>query len=539
MTKPNRSRMPESAAIGLLQTNTTDQVGVSPQDIDYMPVRGMIKNKPVTQLKPGEAWSIKNMRWYDAAYRTRDGATNIGDQLDDPICCVLLYTNASVGDYIVAATTLGFMIWNGSTWEPSVGPALTATADTYFSMTQWAADMIYANGVDAIGRITPGSLVHSVLTGAPVAMSVTNFGRRIIATNIDNFPERIQWSVANNNNDWVGLGSGYEDLLAAPGGVVDAALVTVPITDEVAMVVRRRSIWSMSRTGFSDAPFSFSRRYSTFGSDSPGSFVLTPIGIIGLFIDDIYVFSDQQPPVSIGSAVRRDVLANANFAGARACYDPFYNEYRLYVPSQDLAGTSKLWRYHITDQRWTYDEFPFPISSVASVFYAIGLTIDQIDEVIDDLDVTVDMLGEGANINGLIMSQYGESGKYVVQQIPGTVDDIPYGALTPTNTIPAIIEFGELTPGTELRRAGLIEVQVEHENGRAITMQVDYSHDRGQNWEQYDQWVLAADALPKVSRFAKYLEATRLTVRVFSTDAAGMVINSIIMRTQVGSKHAH
>lgn len=535
----NTNRGFKQGLIDVLSTDTAQTPGISPQDVEYLPIRGMVRNKPATQLIPSEGWTVKNMYWLHGEYKTRPGCNAIGTVLTDPVIAVFLYTNAAVGDYIVACTPEGFFYWDGASWTATTGPTLTADDNTGVSLTQWGNTVIYANGADDVGAIDIAGGTHAALTGAPVARFSMNFGRRVIVFNVSGNPERIQWCVNGNNADWAGLGSGYEDLLAAPGGVVDDALGGIPITDESAILIRRRSIWTMSRTNFADAPFQFTRRWQTQGTESPYSFKLTPAGVIGLFLDDVYLFSDTQAPVPIGTAVRKELLNAANLEGARAAYDRYLREYRLMIPPTTRAGVTKIWRYSLADQRWTYDEFPFDVSDIATEYYTIDPIIDQVDDVIDTVDIPIDDMGGVANTSGLIIGQHGSTGKVVGQLDDGNMQDITQGSTTASADIEVVVELGELTPGTSLRRVNLIEAQVEHFNANAIDLSMEYSEDRGVIWNTYDMWSLSVDPVPTIARFTKNVEAKRLAVRLYAADGAGLVISSWVLRMQTGSKHAH
>ncbi len=532
-------RYPNQGAIAVLSTDTAQQVGVSPQDVDYTPVRGMIRNKPTTQLVAGEAWTVKNLYWKDGAYRTRPGASAIGGLLADPVCGVVIYTNSSLGDYFIVAQPEGFSYYDGSTWTALTGATLGGDVDTMYSFTQWGSSLIYANGVDSIGAVSVSGWTYAALSGAPVANTVMNFAKRVVAFGISGNPSRVQWCVSGNNGDWSGTGSGYEDLQAAPGGVVDDALCGVPLTDDTAILIRRRSIWTMTRSGYFDAPFTFSRRFQTQGTESPHSFELTPIGIIGLFLDDVYVFTDSELPRAIGTPVRNAILNGADLPRAVATYDRFLQEYRLFVPKKTRDGTSVVWRYSIKDNRWTYDEFPFDVVDITAEYYTLDPIVDNTDDVIDSVDVPVDSFTGVPTSSGLILGQYDTTGQVVCQLLDGNTDDVGQGSVTSDQPIDVEVQLGELTPGSMLRRANLIEIITEAFSGSAVVILAEYSTDGGSTWTTYDQLTCGPDGSPTIYRFTKYLESKRLTVRLTSSDAAGYVIDSLVLRTNVGSKHAH
>jgi len=261
--------------------------------------------------------------------------------------------------------------------------------------------------------------------------------------------------------------------------------------------------------------------------------------VIGLFLDDVYVFSHVDEPKPIGTAVRSMMFSGGDTEAATAVYDRYLKEYRLIIPPTTRDGTSVVWRFSITTGQWTFDEFPFDVGDMASEFYTVDPIIDYMEEVIDTVDIAIDDMVGILNTSGLFLSQYGTSGKVVGQLLDGNTHDIEQGTLIANQQIFCIMELGVITSGTAFRRTNLIEAQVEHDTAGPLGLYMDYSEDRGTTWMTYDYWDLTAASVPTIVRFAKYLEAKMLTVRLTCLNAAGLVLNSWILRTNTGSKNAH
>lgn len=515
---------------------------ISPRDVELLPFKGIAQDKPSTRLVEGDAWMVENLYWWDNAYHTRAGTIALGTLLPSPICTVLKYSNAtSVGEYPFACMTSGFAYFVGGSWVLTIGPTLTATSDTQYSTTQWGDTIVYANGVDIIGSVDLNAVTHDVLDAlAPIASYVVAWGGRIWATGILGQPGRVQWSVKNDNTDWVGQGSGFEDLLAAPGGLVDDAYQIIPINETSAILIRRYSIWLLTLTGYVDAPVQFSRLYTTNGSDSPFSFVRTPIGIIGLFTSGMMVFDDQNQPSPIGQAVFNPMFDNINTFLTCGCYDSWKREYRCLVPSATYLGYSDVWRYNIRDQRWTLDRYPYIVQSIASSVFRDVTVVDQVQDIVDTIHVIVDDFdNSNSTTYGLLIAQYGPIGRLVAREFYGQLTDITYGDPLTTQPIAVMIESGDFVPGTAIRRAQMIELQAEYTIAATQDALVEYSDDGGLSWQTYDLQTLSVAYQTQITRWTRSLLRERLRVRLTLDDSSDIVISSLIGRVLPGSKHAY
>jgi hypothetical protein len=99
------------------------------------------------------------------------------------------------------------------------------------------------NGVDKIVSYDIVTGVVEVLEESFTAKHKNSFNGRVIASAVlegQFIGARQRWSVKLDNTDWTsqstsdGIGAGFEDLLASPGGYVDGIMGTFPLTDDVA-----------------------------------------------------------------------------------------------------------------------------------------------------------------------------------------------------------------------------------------------------------------------------------------------------------------
>lgn len=275
-----------------------------------------------------------------------------------------------------------------STWR--VFPLnLHGGVDDFFTWTSWGDKLLFSNYVDGLWELDFQTYEIIKVPGAPGAKHLTVFGNRVVATAVNGFskhlPYRIQWSVKNNYLDWTGLGSGYEDMFGAPGGVVDEALKTIPVTDEAAFVVRAGTIWQMSTSGVAAAPFRFSRLLRV-GSTSRHSIVDTPRGIVFINNKSVYIVSPGNFE-DIGKLIIDKMIDN--FEDCRrtyAIYDPTRDEYRI-------CNCNVVFRYRWDEGGWTKDLYPFRLKSLGTQIQGkTGYPIDSLVGIIDDLVGTIDDL---------------------------------------------------------------------------------------------------------------------------------------------------
>lgn len=363
-------------------TRQFNPLWVEPKGIDSL--------RPLNKIEPGYAEDMVNLMFKDGQYQSRLGTRLIGNDAASTVVQATDLIRANGKKVTIRFCTRHIEIFNyaSSMWRV-FSLALHGNEDDLFTWTSWGDKLLFSNFVDGMWELDFQSYAITKVTGAPGAKHLTVFGNRVVATAVNAhskfLPYRIQWSVKNNYLDWTGIGSGFEDLFGAPGGVVDEAMATIPMTDEAAFVIRATSTWQMSQSGVAIAPFRFSRLLR-IGSPSRYSIVETPRGAVFLNNKSVYT-------VGVGSfndigkyAINR---IKANFEECRdayAIYDSTRDEYRL-------SNCNVVFRYRWDEGGWTKDLYEFRLRSLGiQIQGKTGYPIDSLLGTVDELDGTIDDL---------------------------------------------------------------------------------------------------------------------------------------------------
>jgi len=191
----------------------------------------------------------------------------------------LLFIGATDGFYYTIVANAA------STWAQLTGPAITiSSGNDRWSFVRWNDTIIAATAKtgETLYEIDTSVIppVYVAIAASPAAFHVTAFANRVIASRVTGNLGYVQWSVKNDSNDWAGLGSGFEDLLAAAGSNADRPWSVWPISETEAIVVCERCLMRMSTTDNFDAPFRFSLIDGAEGTPFPDSVAKVPGGIV-------------------------------------------------------------------------------------------------------------------------------------------------------------------------------------------------------------------------------------------------------------------
>lgn len=342
--------------------------------------------------------NIENVMFDDSSLRSRWGTEPFGPVSQDVMAIVSFVTPTGDG-FLLRTTTTALERWASNVWVSVSGSVFTGTTDDHFSFTNFGTQLLIANGVDKLYFFDIESGTQGFIDESVPSKHVTMFnGRVVLSHTIEGSPKpyRVRWSVKNNSLDWTSDGSGYEDLFAAPGGVVDSAHGVYPVTDDTALIVRATSVWSMTITGNLLAPHRFTRLWAEIGTRAPRSIATIPGGIIMLSRENVVVLTLNDVR-KIGDLVRHDIINSiTNYNDVVGIYDYVRNEYRL-------AVGSTVWRFRFNEQGWTKDTYPFSIRDMARVeIDQFGLTIDELVGTIDAQVGTIDeLVVPGDTVEGL------------------------------------------------------------------------------------------------------------------------------------------
>jgi len=514
--------------------------------------KGENRIKALTELSPDESPFVKNLSFSpDSMYVTRNGTELVGGAAATAICGAVIFSTRTSSDYIVRVTTTGVEYWGGTTWTALTGPALTLAQDTRVEFTVWDDKLLFTDATTALYSINFADGTYAAIPGAAVGRHITTFGSRVIVSYIvidanpavpGTFVTRIEWCVKNDNTDWLGLGSGYEDLLSSPGGTVDVQHGVIPVTDVEAFVIRSSSIWVMNTTGYFDTPFQFTYRFDQ-GTDAPGSIVRTPspreqaggslfAQIIMLSTDDVVVVRPEGI-TPIGFPIRYQLLGTTlNPRKAIAGFEPRNREYWIHVPP--LANnntTSIVWKYRIDDNSWYHSEYPFKLERLAFKDILFAATFDELTGTFDALTGFFDDLGLGARQPSAILVS--SSQPRVIREREGVVGDVT--ALGTATGIAIEIQTGMIQPDDPRKDLTVLMLELLYEADQSVDVDFEYSTNGGTTWSAYGSLTLAATTQPTLVAYRNTLHRRRMQVRMKSDDGSTLQLHALYVKAVKGS----
>lgn len=510
--------------------------------------------KALTDLDVNESPFVKNIVLStDGMYICRPGTENVGSGISSPICGMVIFSSKTSSDYIVRVTTTGVDIWGGSSWSSLLGPTLALDVYSFVEFTVWDEDLLFTDGSTGLYKVNVNDGTYSLVAGAAVGKHITTFGGRVIVSYVIKdadtsvigvLPTRIEWCVKNNNADWLGLGSGYEDLLSSPGGTVDVQHGVFPANDVEAFVIRSSSIWVMNTTGYFDAPFQFTYRFDT-GTDSPYSITRVPPArgeASGVIYSQIMMLSQDDVVVvrpegitPVGFPIRDQLLGGTlNPRRAIAGFEPRNREYWIHVPPlNDLNTTSVVWRYRIDEKIWTHCEYPFKLNRLAFKDILYQQTMDQLTGTMEDLVGPYDELGLAARQPGALMAGSNGGTYSVIREREGVVGDV--NALGSASGIPIEIDTGMILSDSPLNDLMILMLEIHYEARQTIQAIFEYSIDGGTTWENYGLLSMPATQGPRTLAYRNTLHRPRLQIRMRSNDGSTLQLHSLFIKIVKGS----
>lgn len=517
---------------------------------------GEDRASPLIALGANRSPFVQNLRLSDAGlYEVRDGTYPTNSTGDSEICGLAIYSAKDGNDYLVRMTRTKIHVYDGLAWTEITGAGFALAAGTVVQFTVWGDNLLATDATGDIYSISVVSSTYAVIAGAGVGYFITTFGSRVVSSNIVKsawdaaaHPTRVEWTVKDDSTDWTGLGAGYDDMVSAPGGVVDIQRGIIPMTDTEALIFRASSIWVMNTTGFFDAPFALTYRFGE-GTDSPYSIVKVPEGrnepnygtnvsqVIMLGTDDVMLVKTSAA-TPIGTQIRNQLFRyDLDTPNAIAGFETRRREYWLHVPPIQSDGTSIVWKYKIDDKIWYHDLYPFRMTRMAFKGLLFANSMDTLVGTMDDLTGTFNQLGGSSNyrVPGGAFA-IGDIFK-VVRSIAGVVNDTD-GTGNDNLGIPIELQTGLILPVDALSNLTLVRVDLNYEASREVTVLFEYSVDGGNNWLSYGTLVLADTTLTgpiSVPYRYTFSALNRVQLRVRGTDAGGLKLNTFFVQLVKGS----
>lgn len=158
------------------------------------------------------------------------------------------------------------------------------------------------------------------------------FANRVLVLQADNDPQKIKWPANGDPTLWLADGAG-ETILPSQSDPIDELMAFYPLSSEVGILFRKRSIMRVVPTGQLDPALAFFPWIEKLGTESPFSVAIIPGGLIFLGSDrEVYVLTEGGPN-PVGPPVMEDFqLSDSNIGLVEGLYDPIQQEYILYIP---------------------------------------------------------------------------------------------------------------------------------------------------------------------------------------------------------------
>ena len=488
----------------------------------FVPPKGMNTQLRPVQLPREVGRLIQNLQIRDGHYKLRDGTDIIGAISSTKLLYATAVKLSSGRTWNLRWRVNGVDYLKGGAWTPCSGASYSAPATAQVSVTGWNDTLVFTTGSGQLMVISFTNNVPTVtvLTDSPSNIGhVTTYAGRIIAS--ARLGTRIYWCVKNDNTKWdstdpLNQGAGFEDLLSAPGGLVDQQTAVTPISDEYAYVIRTNSVWQMTQTGNADTPFRFTVLYQGIGCEYPGTVAAVRRGVCFPSRDTVIYLSPDGGLQEIGIPIRELLRVDKKYLrDACGAFDARDNEYLLSIPDDNALGATPVYRFSMTEMAWVKEIYPFPIKSVAFIRYTASLSIDELVGSIDQLTGAIDDLGQSDRTVGLMFAMAG-SAKLVArsnfERNNAAERDVNSGGVTVAGGWR--VETGDIVPQRSLYKTTLVKVEIEYEADAAAALTFEYSEDGGTSWIQYAERTAAATTRSRVLRVIHTIERDSIMIAV-------------------------
>jgi hypothetical protein len=481
-----------------------------------------------TDLPDGFATRMTNLSFIRGTLRSRPAARLVQPTApvpNIPLIAVYEFVKSDGTRYLVRFVQTGVQVLdqNEVTWSNVAGVTTTASFSYPISVVGWGDNLLFTNGYDGIYEIDPAALTGRRLDGAVVGHQLAVFAGRVISVRSD----RISWSVRNDNTDWDGVGSGYEDLRSTPDGYIGGMLSLFPVTDDTALLLRGDSVWLVSQTGIAEAPFRFNRLFASQSLVSPFAACAVPGGVVGLFTDGFhFVTPGEIRPV--GEQIARHVLDNLRDPRSISCaYDKVFRRIGFLV--KELSDTV-LWVMHLDRYKWTRYEYPFVPVHVSTVHYRKSiLNVDDLIGNVDDLVGPVDELGTTSMQSGFVLCDQ----EFVYREDQeSTTDSIGFADATSQIELRSGLIYAE-DPD---QRAKIIGARLMYRSADTRTLYWYVSSDAGQTWMLWSTSVLQPTAYNRIAYMSRPFAAEQVMVKCTTDGLGDIKLLSLSLKVDPGAR---
>lgn len=428
----------------------------------------------------------------------------------------------AAGNAITTTEALANGSWGAATLTGGLDPVsagnyLTGTVLDFFTYTAFNNTLLLSNGVDGTYEYAPLTGLLQKITEAPAAKHLSTIGGRVVASAVNGQEYTTQWSVKNNSHDWTGIGSGSEDLLSTPGGLVDSVLGVWPITEDTSLMVRTNSIWQVNQTGDEEAPFRFNRLFANLGSRSRHSIDVVPGGLVMLGTDDIYLI-DATKPAPMGTLIRPRIFATEDLTKAKGRYRSRLRQYWL------TLGGDEVYVYSFDDGGWSRMKYPYNVRWLEeSIPHYGGVTWgEMVGDWASHPETWASLVGD-FRAAGFFMATDEALGN-TIQESGASTADTYIAAGKAALGIEA--QTREFDPSTPLEEVQVNEAHLEYESEEAQDIIFEWSSDGGTTWNAYSTKTLAITDTVEISKPEKQIERKKIMLRLRSATLGGLTLVS-------------
>lgn len=291
-----------------------------------------------------------------------------------------------------------------------------------------------------------------------------------------NDPFRVRWPVNGDHTDWVGVGSGFNDLTDEI-----YQLQNIKKLLDTLVVYAERSITLATKTGNSLGPATFALQVKDVGLASP--FTLQAFNTLHFFLgtDNLYVFQGTTV-VPIGDSCRATIFNQLNpnqlpFNFALLLYES--QEYACFVATGGNTTTDTAWVYNFQRQCLYPWKFANPRFTCGAIHYLdSSVTIGALSGTIAEQTWVIGSFTLSANFPIPVLG--GSTGE-VFTLTPGVLSD--NGHPIPCRWTSKDYTAKDIDPSLGNDMITLREVGLEYvDPGTAFTLQFYFSIDRGKSW---------------------------------------------------------
>lgn len=414
---------------------------------------------------------------------------------------------------IIRLTQSSVYLGGSAAWTVVAG-ALTGGPNDRFN-TVIANDRAFFanNGADYIQEINPGAFTFARAGNAPKYKYLAAFNNRLIGANLaPNVPIQIGWSADYVFDEWnpaVNLSAGSVSLIDSPSDYSDSIQGIFGFTD-VALILRTRSIWAMSKQPIATQPFNFYIIAPGIGCDSPYTAVAIKNGIAWFDYrsGNAYRYSiGMTEPEMISMEVGKAILAQVNNVSTLfASYNTVEDEYTICIPS-DTSTLVKAWTYNFRTKAWWYEEYT-NLSALSNIDYkSTTILIDDLLGTIASLTGTISNLGSNNPVASRIYS-FTNGAMLAQAKTKDTDNNAAY-----TTVITSKIYYVPRHDGY------IANLRIEYMPMLVGSFTVAYSRDGGLTWTDYKTvtWMNSDANKRKLVNFKKHLKCSQYSWRITST----------------------